>query len=124
MASKDGLLAALVAGTVQIVDARSAAERCGFDGMKNKRTGAMPGAKPLEWSDLIEQDSHRFKPPAVLRKLFDAAGVRLDRPTVTHCRSGGRASVMAYGLELMGAKDVKNYYKSWSEGGTSTTRQS
>jgi len=25
------------------------------------------------------------------------------------------AAVMAYGLELMGAKDVRNYYKSWSE---------
>lgn len=24
---------------------------------------------------------------------------------------------MAFGLELMGAKDVSNYYKSWSEWG-------
>jgi thiosulfate/3-mercaptopyruvate sulfurtransferase len=52
-----------------------------------------------------------------LKRLFDAAGIAIDRPTATYCQSGGRAAVMAYGLELMGAKDVRNYYRSWSEWG-------
>ena len=43
--------------------------------------------------------------------------VALDKPTATHCQSGGRAAVMAFGLELMGAKEVGNYYSSWSEWG-------
>jgi 3-mercaptopyruvate sulfurtransferase SseA len=33
------------------------------------------------------------------------------------CQSGGRASVMPFGLELMGTKDVANYYAGWSEWG-------
>lgn len=117
MATKDQLLKSLSGDKLQIVDARSEGEFCGIDAMKNKRAGAIPGAKQLEWIDLIEKDSQRFKSPDELKKLFDAAGIKLDRPTATHCQSGGRASVMAYGLELMGAKDVRNYYKSWSEWG-------
>lgn len=117
MATKDELLKSLSGDKLQIVDARSEGEFCGTDALKNKRAGAMPGAKQLEWIDLIEKDSQRFKSPDELRKLFDAAGIKLDRPTATHCQSGGRASVMAYGLELMGAKAVRNYYKSWSEWG-------
>jgi thiosulfate/3-mercaptopyruvate sulfurtransferase len=117
LATKDDLLKSLSDGKLQIIDARSEKEFCGIDALTNKRAGAIPGAKQLEWIDLIDNDTHRFKPPADLAKLFDAAGVRLDRPTATHCQSGGRAAVMAYGLELMGAKDVRNYYKSWSEWG-------
>jgi thiosulfate/3-mercaptopyruvate sulfurtransferase len=117
LATKDDLLKSLTGGKLQIVDARSEGEFCGIDSLKNKRAGAIPGAKQLEWIDLIEKDTHRFKSPEVLKKLFDAAGIKLDRPTATHCQSGGRAAVMAYGLELMGAKDVRNYYKSWSEWG-------
>jgi thiosulfate/3-mercaptopyruvate sulfurtransferase len=117
MATKDELLKSLTGGKLQIVDARSEGEYCGIDAMKNKRAGAVPGAKQLEWIDLLDKDSHRFKSPDELKRLFDAAGIKLDRPTATHCQSGGRAAVMAYGLELMGAKDVRNYYKSWSEWG-------
>jgi thiosulfate/3-mercaptopyruvate sulfurtransferase len=117
LATKDQLLKSLTGDTLQIVDARSEGEFCGTDALQNKRAGAIPGAKQLEWIDLMDKDSHRFKSPAELEKLFAAAGIKLDRPTATHCQSGGRAAVMAYGLELMGAKDVRNYYKSWSEWG-------
>ncbi|MBN9522535.1 sulfurtransferase [bacterium] len=117
LATKDDLLKSLGGGSIQIVDARSEKEFCGIDAQNNKRAGAIPGARQLEWIELIDPATHRFRPPADLAKLFAAAGVRLDRPTATHCQSGGRAAVMAYGLELMGAKDVRNYYKSWSEWG-------
>jgi thiosulfate/3-mercaptopyruvate sulfurtransferase len=117
LATKGELLQSLDRKSLQIVDARSRKEHCGLDTLTNKRAGAVPGARPLEWSDLIEPKTHRFKPPAELRKLFAEAGVDLDRPTATYCQSGGRAAVMAFGLELMGAKDVSNYYRSWSEWG-------
>ena len=117
MATKGELLKSLTNGTLQIVDARSEGEFCGIDAMKNKRAGAVPGAKQLEWIDLLDRDTHRFKSPDELKTLVAGAGIKLDQPTATHCQSGGRAAVMAYGLELMGAKDVRNYYKSWSEWG-------
>lgn len=117
IATKDELLKSLDATKLQIVDARSEKEHCGIEAMKNKRAGAMPGAKNLEWIDLLDKPTQRFKSAAELRKLFTDAGVQLDRATATHCQSGGRAAVMAFAMELMGAKDVKNYHRSWAEWG-------
>ncbi len=117
LATKEFLLGAIEGGKLQIVDARSEKEFCGTDKLTNKKGGAMPGAKQLEWTDLLEADTQRFKSADDLKKLFAEAGIALDQPTATHCQSGGRASVMAFGLELMGAKEVRNYYKSWGEWG-------
>lgn len=119
LATKKQILASLPGNTLQIVDARSEAEFCGIDKKGNQRGGAIPGAKHLEWSDLIDPETHRFKSPDQLRELFAEANIDLDRPTVTHCQSGGRAAVMVFGMELMGANDVRNYYRSWGEWGNS-----
>ncbi len=117
LATKEQLLQSLGGGTLQIVDARSAKEFCGLEKLGNKRAGAIPGAKNVEWIDLVDKETHRFKPAADLRRLFELAGVHLNRPTATYCQSGGRAAVLAFGLELMGAKPVSNYYPSWAEWG-------
>lgn len=117
LATKQSLLGALKQNNLQIVDARSEGEFCGTEKMSNKRAGAIPGAKHLEWSDLLDKNTQRFKPAAEIQKLFEEAGIEIDQPTATHCQGGGRASVMAFGLELIGAKDVSNYYKSWGEWG-------
>ena len=117
LATKDELLKSLDGAKWQIVDARSEKEFCGTDALANKKAGAIPGAKHLEWTDLIDKETHRFKPAGELKTVFADAGVKLDKPTVSHCQSGGRAAVMAYGMELMGATDVRNYYRSWGEWG-------
>ena len=117
LATKGQLLTALKDKSLQIVDARSEREFCGIDKEKNKRAGAMPGAKHLDWVDLVDKETQRFKSAAQLRKLFQDAGIDIERPTVTHCQSGGRASVMSFAMELMGAKAVRNYYASWAEWG-------
>ncbi len=117
LATKDELLSSLTGQKLQIVDARSKGEFCGTQKLSNKRAGTIPGARQLEWSDLLDQKTQRFKSPAELANLFTAAGIDLASPTVTHCQSGGRSSVMAFGLELMGAQDVSNYYRSWAEWG-------
>jgi thiosulfate/3-mercaptopyruvate sulfurtransferase len=119
LATKRQILASLATNRFQIVDARSEAEFCGIEKKDNQKSGAIPGAKRLEWSDLTDPETDRLKSPDELRTLFAEAGVELDRPTVTHCQSGGRASVMAFGMELMGARSVRNYYQSWNEWGNS-----
>ncbi|MBC8872549.1 MAG: sulfurtransferase [Planctomycetes bacterium] len=117
LTTKTQLLALLERNSIQIVDTRSEGEFCGIEKRDNKRGGAIPGAKHLEWKDVIDQETHRFKSPNELRQLFDEAGVDLERPSATHCQSGGRASVMAFAMELMGASDIRNYYRGWSEWG-------
>jgi thiosulfate/3-mercaptopyruvate sulfurtransferase len=117
LATKEQLLDSLNGGKLQIVDARSEKEFCGVEKLTNQRAGAMPGAKHLEWIDLLDKETQRFKSAADLGKLFKESGIALDRPTATHCQSGGRAAVMVFGMELMGAQDVSNYYPSWAEWG-------
>ena len=115
LATKEQLLDSLGGNKLQIVDARSEEEYCGVEKLGNKRAGAIPGARNLDWVDLLDKETHRFKSATELRKVFEEAGVSLDRPTATHCQSGGRAAVMVFGMELMGARDVSNYYPSWAE---------
>jgi thiosulfate/3-mercaptopyruvate sulfurtransferase len=97
---------------VGVIDTRSSTEVAG---------GKVPGAKVLEWSELLDEKTKKFKPAPDLIKLFDERKIDLGKPCVTYCQGGGRAAVMAFGLELMGAKDVKNYHKSWGEYGADKT---
>jgi thiosulfate/3-mercaptopyruvate sulfurtransferase len=117
LATKEQILESLVGASLQIVDARSAGEFCGDEKLKNQRAGAIPGAKHLEWDDLLDPETGKFLPAPVLSDLFANSGVDLAKPTATHCQSGGRSSVMAFGMELMGAEHVRNYYRSWQEWG-------
>jgi len=117
LADKAEMLGWINSKNMQVVDARSEKEFCGIDAQNNRRAGAMPGAKHLDWTDLIDAKTHQFKSADQLQRLFDGAGIDPAKPTVSHCQSGGRASVMVFALELMGGKDVRNYYKSWAEWG-------
>lgn len=117
LATKDTVLDLLKDKKTQIIDTRSEKEYCGDEKLKNKRGGAIPGAVHLEWTEALDPKTQKFKSAGDLTKILKDAGIDLSRPTVTHCQSGGRAAVMAFTLELMGAKEVSNYYRGWSEWG-------
>jgi thiosulfate/3-mercaptopyruvate sulfurtransferase len=119
LATKDLLMKSLQkreGRPVQIIDARSESEYRG-EADTAKRNGAIPGAIHKEWTEMIDKKTQRFKSPQELAELFEEAGIKLNQPSVTYCQSGGRAAVMAFALELMGVKSVRNYYRSWSEWG-------
>jgi thiosulfate/3-mercaptopyruvate sulfurtransferase len=115
-ADQDRVLNFLKEKKTQIIDARSEKEYCG-DTKTAKRSGSMPGALHLEWNEAIDPKTKKFKSADEVTKLFQDAGIDLSKPSVTYCQSGGRASVMVFTMELMGAKEVANYYRSWSEWG-------
>ena len=117
LATKQQVLAVLQDKKTQIIDTRSDKEYCGDLKLQNKRGGAIPGAIHLEWNEAVDPQTQKFKGPAELDKILKVAGIDVTKPAVTYCQSGGRAAVMAFTLELMGAKDVANYYRSWSEWG-------
>jgi thiosulfate/3-mercaptopyruvate sulfurtransferase len=116
LATKEQILAALKDKPPQIIDARSQGEFCG-ETETARKNGAIPGALHLEWSDALDKKTGKFKAPEELVKLLKDAGIDPNKPATTYCQSGGRAAVMAFTLELMGGKDVRNYYRSWSEWG-------
>jgi thiosulfate/3-mercaptopyruvate sulfurtransferase len=116
LATRDDVLARVKDHGAQIVDTRSLDEYCGL-AETAKRNGSIPSAKHLEWSDLVDKKSGRFKSAEELRKLLQTAGIDPAKPAVTYCQSGGRAAVMALALELLGGKETSNYYGSWADWG-------
>jgi len=53
-----------------------------------------------------------------LSALFDATGINRVRPVITTCGSGITACVLAFGLHLLGHRDVAVYDGSWAEWGS------
>ncbi|MCH8829819.1 MAG: hypothetical protein IID45_09605, partial [Planctomycetes bacterium] len=91
--------------SVQVIDARTADEY---------QSGCIPDAVHLNWENLVTTDN-RFLSDKELKQRFEAAGVDPDKPAITYCQTGGRASLNAYALELAGYKNVRNYYSSWRQ---------
>ncbi len=116
LATKEQVLTDLEQKHFTIIDTRSEGEYCG-DTKLAERGGSIPGAKHLEWVELIDRKTQRFKAAPELAKLFKDAGIDPKHPAITYCQSGGRAAVMAFALELMGGSEVRDYYRSWSEWG-------
>lgn len=119
LATKQDILQLLSSKAAGIVDARTAGEYTGKNKLTNKHGGCMPGAKNLDWVQLIDTKTNRFKSAAELKALFAEHKIDLDQPHVAHCQGGGRSSVMNFAMELMGATHVRNYHASWGEWGNS-----
>ena len=62
-----------------IWDTRSAGEYSGQVNRGNQRAGHIAGAIHLDWLDLMEPETHRFKPAAELRRILDDRGIRPDK---------------------------------------------
>jgi thiosulfate/3-mercaptopyruvate sulfurtransferase len=77
----DSLKKSLNAGKVTVVDTRSQDEFTGKE-VRGKRGGHIPGAKLLEWKEMLGEDG-RFKSPEQLRELFKRRGIQPDQTAVT-----------------------------------------
>jgi thiosulfate/3-mercaptopyruvate sulfurtransferase len=116
LATKEIIKNSLKDKLLQIIDARTEGEYCG-DVKTAKKGGAIPGAVHLEWKVTVDPTTQKFKSSAELEQIFKKSGIDLTKPVAAHCQSGGRSSVMVFAMELMGATDASNYYRSWAEWG-------
>ena len=110
--------AALEAGEIQVVDARSATRFRGEapEPREGLRAGHMPGAHNVPWSQLMAGDG-QLAAPAQLMAAFEAAGVDPAAAIITTCGSGISASILALALARLGREDVAVYDGSWAEWG-------
>jgi len=83
LATKQEVLQSLESKNSQIIDARSASEHAGKMKLA-QRGGCVPGSTNLDWVNLVDAQTQRFKSPAELKKLFDANGVDLEKPLTPH----------------------------------------
>jgi thiosulfate/3-mercaptopyruvate sulfurtransferase len=122
LATREDVIEALRDGGTQIVDARSIAEWSGEDSHDNTRAGHIPGAIHLEWNSLMSAGPPwRFRPVPELRLLVREAGVDPEKPMITYCQGGVRASHVAFTLSAMGFKQVKVYDGSMREWANNAT---
>lgn len=105
----------LIQRTGQILDARSAGRFSGQapEPRPGLQSGHMPGAVNLPFTELAEGGG--MKAPDSMREIFASRGIDLEQPVTTSCGSGVTAAVLALGLEMAGAKNVRLYDGSWSE---------
>lgn len=99
--------------TATIIDTRSNGEYAGTRG-SGPRLGHIPGAVHQEWTNFVTADG-RFKPVAEIKTLLSRQGLTPRTNTITHCQTGGRASLNCFAMELAGYGPVKNYYCGWSQ---------
>ncbi len=80
--------------------------------------GHIPTARNVPWAKVVNEDG-TFKSDEELRKLYEEAGVDLDKEIIAYCRIGERSSIAWFALhELLGLPNVKNYDGSWTEYGS------
>lgn len=121
--SFDQMKANLASKAEQVLDARGAARFKGQqpEAREGVRAGAMPGSFNLPFGELFNADG-TYKRGDELKAAFVASGVDIDRQIVASCGSGVTASTLAFGLHLLGKKNVPVYDGSWAEwGGRSDT---
>lgn len=101
-----------------IVDARSAARFRGDapEPREGLRAGHIPGARNVPYTNLLNADM-TLKDANTCRTIFEAAGVDLNKPTITSCGSGVTAAILALALERMGHTQWSLYDGSWTEWG-------
>lgn len=92
-----------------LIDARPAGDYSGEKGSH------IPTAVNQNWMDTqVSKDNQTLKSEADLRRIYEADGIKGDRPVVTYCNSGMQASQSYFTLKYLGY-DVKMYDGSMSE---------
>ncbi|MBX7456623.1 sulfurtransferase [Qipengyuania sp. 1NDH17] len=112
--SKEDMTKNLEENEWQVVDARDAARFEGRAGSGSE--GHIPGARNLHFTRLFHEDG-TYRSPEAIRSEFEEAGIDPDKPIVTSCNSGMTASVLLFGLALIGKLDAALYDGSWLEWG-------
>ena len=118
------ILANVKTGAELVLDARAAGRFTGAtpEPRAGMRSGHMPGAANLPYTDLLSADG-TFKSVAEVKARLAAAGVDGSRPVVTSCGSGVTACILTIGLRLAGLPEGAVYDGSWTEwGGRSDTQ--
>ncbi len=102
----------------QVLDARS---RGRFEGSEAEprsglRSGRIPSSLNLPFNQLLN-DNGTLVSADQLVTLFEEAGIDRSKPVVTSCGSGITACVLAFGLHMIGHREVAVYDGSWTEWG-------
>jgi thiosulfate/3-mercaptopyruvate sulfurtransferase len=69
---------------VVVWDVRSDGEYSGANSRGNQRVGHIPGAAHLEWFNVMERETHLFKPADEIRRMLKEKGITPDKRVYTY----------------------------------------
>ena len=69
---------------VALWDVRSKREYTGENTRGNRRPGHIPGASHLEWLEMMDLETHMFKPADEMRSILESKGITPDKEVVAH----------------------------------------
>jgi thiosulfate/3-mercaptopyruvate sulfurtransferase len=75
----DELKACCNLSDVVVWDVRTTAEYAGAEARGNRRAGHIPGAIHLEWNNLMDRETHRFKPASEIRRILAEKGITAEK---------------------------------------------
>jgi thiosulfate/3-mercaptopyruvate sulfurtransferase len=101
-------------GDSKVLDLRSEDEFRGKTSTES-RSGHIPGAVSLPWTDLIERDLQFLKPQRELRERITTIGVNSSDRVITYCSNGPRAAIGYVALQQLGFENVQVYDGSFHE---------
>jgi len=103
----------------QVVDARAAGRFKGEtpEPRAGLRSGHMPGAFNLPYTDLLDSKKGTMLPNAELAARIKASGIDPAKKVTASCGSGVTACVIGLALYLTGAPEAAIYDGSWTEWG-------
>ncbi len=112
-ADADAVANAASAG-ITVLDTRTEDEFNGSRRYFPPRTGHIPQAVHLFWSDLLTADGRLDRSDAALARLR-AKGLNPEQPVIAYCVGGVRSAFAVLALRELGFRDVRNYDGSWYE---------
>jgi len=101
---------------VQYIDARSRPRFAGDvpEPRPGLRRGHVPGSINVPFEDMLQADG-TYKSTQELKRVFEEAGVDMDKSIIVGCGTGVTACIVALGLEVLGHPRVAVYDGSWTE---------
>lgn len=115
---KDDVLAALEGNDTHVVNALTAEQHEGSGGTAYGRAGHITGSLNVPAKDLVDPETGLFLSPDIIRAKFEASGVLERDKTIAYCGGGIAATGDAFGLALIGRRDVSVYDASLGEWAT------
>ena len=102
-------------GAVCLVNALTAPVFRGEGPSSYSRPGRIPGSVNAPWTELIDPETNRFRPPEQLRRALEAAGALGPAPVIAYCGGGISATVDLFALSLVGRDGARLYDGSLTE---------
>ncbi len=97
---------------VVVLDVRTPEEFAGSTPYLSPRGGHVPGARHLQWRELIDAQG-RLLPEPKLKALFAAQGLTDRQRAIAYCTGGVRSAFVIAVLAHVGHPDSANYDGSW-----------